>query len=463
MKLEWIGRSRRPHRQLDLPFMERSRRHERSFKRAIILATCLLLAAILWVSPWGRYGVATAASEARQAVRQVLGLPKPRDEVDAAWKRYRELGVEESRRVLDQVYAEADPAMQRLMRYAGLDADHGLLRWGNYNVTLLLPSKVFEADDDGRSYRLRPSTRSIWLRNLTLKSGVLMFFLVPDGPELADVLRGTTGIPVETSRQTTNTWGLRGPEPDPNAPLRGLVLGDSYMQGMFVGDDAAPPEALRRYLEGRVGTKVSLLNTGVLGYSPEQYYYALTAFAGRFPPHFVVVSLFTNDFGDLHEVATKGKGDWDEGKYWLEKIAAYCRAREWPCLFVPVPYGPGILGKRRAGFYPGMVSNALDVNSLTFLDPSDTFIDAHLERVTAGLRNGERPYGCPLFNDAISDGHFSPDGSEVWAERVGRRLLLLMEEDQLRRKVAGAPPRPVPVIPPAHASTARPGSGAVAP
>ena len=33
-------------------------------------------------------------------------------------------------------------------------------------------------------------------------------------------------IPVETSRQTTNSWGLRGPEPDRNAPLRGIVLGD---------------------------------------------------------------------------------------------------------------------------------------------------------------------------------------------------------------------------------------------
>ena len=161
MRTQWIrrilGRRPVPLRQRTLPFAERTRRFERWFKRMIVLATCLLVAAILWVSPWGRYGVATAASEARQAVRQVLGLPKPRAEIDAAWKRYRELGVEESRRVLDQVYAEADPAMQRLMRYAGLDPGHGLLRWGNYNVTLLLPSKVFEADDEGRSYRLRPN------------------------------------------------------------------------------------------------------------------------------------------------------------------------------------------------------------------------------------------------------------------------------------------------------------------
>src|SRR5262249_45979869 len=153
-----------------------------------------------------------------------------------------------------------------------------------------------------------------------------------------------------------------GPEPDLDAPLRGLVLGDSYMQGMFVGDDATPPESLRRYLEGRVGTKVSMLNTGVIGYSPEQYYHSLTAFADRFRPHFVVVSIFTNDFGDLHEVASKGRGDWEEGKYWLEKIAAYCRAREWPYLIVPAPYVPGMLGRRRSGNYPGMISNALEVN-----------------------------------------------------------------------------------------------------
>src|SRR5262245_47240417 len=148
-------------RQRQFAFMERSARRERWFKRLILLATSLVLADMLWTSPWGRYGAATAASEAREVVRRVLGLPRPRAEVDAAWKRYRELGIETSRRALDRVYAEEDPAMQRLMRYAGLDPGHGLLRWGNYNLTLLLPSKVFEADDEGRSYRLRPSTRSI--------------------------------------------------------------------------------------------------------------------------------------------------------------------------------------------------------------------------------------------------------------------------------------------------------------
>src|SRR5262249_14592710 len=135
-----IPPARRPSgrcRQLDFPFMERSRRRERWFKRLIILASSLAIAEILWTSPWGRYGVATAAAEAREAVRHVLGLPKPRSEVDASWRRYRQLGIETSRRALDRVFAEADSPMKRLMTYAGLDPEHALLRWGNFSLTLL--------------------------------------------------------------------------------------------------------------------------------------------------------------------------------------------------------------------------------------------------------------------------------------------------------------------------------------
>ena len=42
------------------------------------------------------------------------------------------------------------------------------------------------------------------------------------------------------------------------------------------------------------------------------------------------VSVFTNDFGDLYDVPTKGQGDWEEGKYWLDQIAQFCRSRQWP-------------------------------------------------------------------------------------------------------------------------------------
>jgi hypothetical protein len=431
MRLVLDLKRRRPARQRVFAFIERWQRHERWFKRFIVLATCLALASLLGALPRGRYLVSLMESRARQAARSAVGLPVARAEIDESWRRYREHGIAESRVALEKFYAEAEPAVQRLIRYAGLDPEHGLLRWGNLDQTLLLPSTTFEADDAGRSYRLRPQKRSIWLRNITLKTGVLMFFLVPDGPGLAKAIEGTAAIPVETSRQTTNSWGLRGPVPDPTAPLRVMVLGDSYMQGMLIGDDETPPECLRRYLARHLKTRVSVLNTGHLGYSPEQYYYSLLAFADRFRPHFVVISVFVNDFGDFFDVPTKGRGDWQEGKYWLDEITQFCLTRQWPHLIVPVPFAPHMLGRRRAGYYPGTISNILNVNSLMFLDPTDDLINEHLRLVIDGERKGDRPYGCPLFNDKISDGHFSALGSEAWAESVGRRVVLLLEKDEV--------------------------------
>ena len=202
-----------------------------------------------------------------------------------------------------------------------------------------------------------------------------------------------------------------GPEPDVDAPVRGIVLGDSFMQGAFIGDDQTPPECLRLYLVDHLKTRVSILNTGVMGYSPEQYYYSLIAFADRFRPQFVVVSVFANDFGPGNEVVAKGAGDWQEGKYWLEKIVTYCRERRWPYLIVPLPYSGSVLDKRKSGYYPGILSNTLDTPSLMYLFPIEDFVNAHLRLRNESKRAGRTLSGCPLFNDAIRDGHLSAAGS----------------------------------------------------
>lgn len=419
-------------RQAVFEFVTKKQRHERGFKRSILIATLVAIAMAFGLTPRGRYVAAGIPDEARYVAREVLSLPTPREETDAGWRRFREQGIADSRRAHAEMYQEISPEYQRLLRYAGLEPGRGLLRWGNYNRTLLLPETIFEPDDAGRSYRFKPNTHSIWLRNLTLKSGVLMFFQVPDGPGLAEALHGTSGIPVETSRQATNSWGLRGREPDPKAPLRGIVLGDSFMQGMFIDDDHAPPECLSHYLENHYHVKTSVLNTACLGYSPEQYHASLLAFADRFHPNFVVESVFANDFGDVFEVV-QGRGDWDEGKYWMEQTAAYCRTHQIPLLVVAVPFESSLFGRRKAGFYPGWITNVVDLSSVSFLDPCDDFINANLELVTAGEKSGKRPYGCPLFNDPISDGHFSPAGALVWAESVGKRIVLMLDREQAFR------------------------------
>jgi hypothetical protein len=422
----WRWKAHRRERQRFFKFIERPCCHERWFKRAIVGATLLSMGIPLVVLPRGRYVLAEAVSGARKAGRAALSQETPRTDIDQDWQRFRLRGIALSRQRLTETYDSTEPASQGLMRYAGLDPDHGLLRWGNYDQTLLLPSTVFEPDEQGRSYRMRRCTRSIWLREVTIKSGVLAFFLVPDRPELRDAIKGTTAIPVEESRQSTNSWGLRGPEPELDAPWRGIVLGDSFMQGLFVDEEHTPPECLRRELEARLKTRVSIVNAGVLGYSPEQYYYSLVAFADRFRPQFVVVSLFANDFGEASKVWTGG-GDWVEGKYWLDRILSFTQARGWTCLFVPVPAGGRVLGNRKSGFYPGAISNVLQTSALMFLNPSEAFVNAHLDTLTNAEERGERLSGCLLYNERIRDGHFSALGAQVWAEAVSRRLALLIE------------------------------------
>ena len=201
----------------------------------------------------------------------------------------------------------------------------------------LLSSKIYEADDNGRSYRLRPNTKSVWLRQLTLLNGPFALLDVPDTAEVVLAARAAGAIVNENSRQTTNSWGLRGPEPNPKATRRGIVLGDSYMQGMFIGDHETPPIRLQEDLEKRWRVSVSILNTGHIGYSPEQYYYTLKEYAPGFAPDFVVVSVCPNDFGEETDVV-KGNGDWwVDAEYWIGEILQYCRTREVLCVLVPIP------------------------------------------------------------------------------------------------------------------------------
>jgi len=233
---------------------------------------------------------------------------------------------------------------------------------------------------------------------------------------------------VEGSVQTTNSWGLRGPEPDLTAPRRGIILGDSYAQGLFVGDKETPSEYLKRDLKRRLGGAAEILNTGHLGYSPEQYYHTLLEYAPQFPPQFVVVSFFANDFGEVAEVL-EGRGDWPESGYWLNQINEYCRRQGIFCLFVPAPWLNQIDAPARFGFYPGMAANTLEIAGAFYLDPMADFTNAHLAALFEGTRKGKPFTASPLFNGKIGDGHFSSQGCEVWAQAVGRRLASLIETE----------------------------------
>ena len=48
-----------------------------------------------------------------------------------------------------------------------------------------------------------------------------------------------------------------------------------------------------------------------------------------------------------------GQGDWEEGKYWLDKIVEYCRIHRLPHVIVPVPYAPSMFSQEEERLLPG--------------------------------------------------------------------------------------------------------------
>ena len=417
-------------RQRTFRFVERGERLARRFKLGIAAFTACVFIAPLAGTSAGRFAAAWTWAKLQRGMAALAGDPDDRRWIDAEWRRRRLFDVEQARTKLLTAYGSYDAKLGKLLDAAGLDPDHALLRWGNFSKALLLPSTIFEPDENGRSYRLRPNTRSIWVRNLRSKEGVLAYFPVPDDPEVLKLAEAAGIFVVRESVQSTNSWGLRGNEPNLSASLRGLVLGDSYMQGIFVPDDQTPSECLKRVLASHFDTSVEILNTGLMGYSPEQEYFTLIEFADRFRPRFVILGLFANDFGDLFEVLD-GKADWDENRHWIGKISAFCRSRNLPLLVVPAPWVNHIEGPRRTAWYPGRIPELLDEDS-TYFDPMEAFVEAYqdekLRRTEPSIRSG-------LFNGHLGDGHFSPAGCQVWAEAVGKRLSLLM---QLLDKVGAA-------------------------
>jgi hypothetical protein len=426
---------RRPWRQRVFSFVDRARRRDRGFKLSIALFTLVLTAIVLSASVSGRYLTSWAITRGKWLAIRAVGLRPGRDQIDADWRRKRLFDIEQSRSTLAATFAEYGPDSQKLLTFAGLDPGHALVRWGNFDRTVLLPSTIFEPDDHGRSYRFRPNLRSIWVRNFSIKGPLKAYFQVPDLPEAPALVSRTGASIVEGSAQTTNSWGLRGPEPDPSATWRGIVLGDSYMQGLFVGDQETPTECLKRDLKARLHATVEVLNTGHLGYSTEQYYYTLLEYASRFPPQFVVVSIFANDFGSLEDVLS-GKGDWEEGSYWLNRIREFCGSLDARCLVVPAPWVNQVEGPQMAGNYPGMASNFTEPAGIEHLDPIDEFADALLAQSIDRQKAGHPPGPNPLFNGRVGDGHFSAIGCEVWARAVGRRVVSLLEYRQAGRDAA---------------------------
>src|SRR5262249_43963037 len=131
----WLSRAGRRgrHRQRAFRFLELSERLIVRFKLAILLVTGLMLFTAVATTASGRHSSAWLLTRSRWSMLQLLGIPPKREEIDADWERRRKYDIEQTRGKLRSTYAEYGPSMRGLLDYAGLDPDHALLRWGNFD------------------------------------------------------------------------------------------------------------------------------------------------------------------------------------------------------------------------------------------------------------------------------------------------------------------------------------------
>ena len=424
-----------------LAFAVRAERRERAFKRGIVALTALALIVLVGGTSAGRYGVWALANRGRDLFDRVMGVPIDRRLLEDRRHVERMRDVASARRVLAEAVEPGTP-LDVFLKTVGMDARSAVIRWGNVNRSLVLSSAVFEPDET-RSYRLKPNVDSIWVIGLSFQKS-LGIFLIPNTPEARDAAKRASGVVVPESAQATNSWGCRGPEPDLSAPVRILVLGDSMMQGALIGDAESPPAQLQSQLAAALDAPVCVLNTGHLGYSPEQYFETLRAFGDRFRPHYVIIGITNNDFGDMDDPA-----NWTEAEYWIDRICALCNLRGWEFLLVPAPDEPSLTGRRLSHRYQGQVNRIFKRGGTRYVDPIEAFTDALLALKNDGNRRGSSSED-PLYNLHLQgDRHFSRLGSELWARVVARRLLLVWDSQALNDQAV-----PAPLL--RHARSARP-------
>ena len=321
-----------------LPFVIRAERRDRAFKRSIVGLTILVTCGLVAATSAGRFAARMTILQGRALLNRIVGLPPDRAIVEKRICAERMRNSASARQSLAEVAAPGS-AMDVFLHKVGMDAGSAVIRWGNVDRSIVLSSAVFEPDD-ARSIVSSRFVRSVWVIGLSFQKTLAMF-LIPDTPEARDAAQRAGGRVVPDSVQTTNSWGCRGPEPDLAAPVRILVLGDSMMQGALVGDAETPPARLQAHILGCSTAPVSCSTRATSATHPSSTTRRSALFADRFRPQFVVISIAVNDFGDWDDPA-----NWNEGEYWIDRIAEFCNHRAWSSCSSPRPTEFFLLARR---------------------------------------------------------------------------------------------------------------------
>lgn len=109
-------------------------------------------------------------------------------------------------------------------------------------------------------------------------------------------------MPTRPYHLQTNSAGLRNSEEVRDDAFRILAVGDSFVYGMYVHNRETFPARLEEQLNGRLETRVQVLNAGVPGYTIADEMDYLNEKGLALKPDLVILGFYTNDIFDFYPI-----------------------------------------------------------------------------------------------------------------------------------------------------------------
>jgi lysophospholipase L1-like esterase len=240
---------------------------------------------------------------------------------------YRRLGsLRQARLVRAYLF---NPGLRRLARtLAAQDprADLFATLW-DVDTGVLLSRHLYRSVmmDGVAKYMYKPSLKKLGFR--TRAAGLRWNMETEDTPAIRTALADLDTPFIVTA--SYDELGFRNGDPNPasGCTARALFLGDSFTDGLWVGDTDTFVNLYGRLVRERSGVTLCPVNAGVNGYGPFEEAYVLEHYfeqAGR--PAFVFVMFFANDVDADYDSVIKGTIA-DRGRRWRDSLGQIARIK----------------------------------------------------------------------------------------------------------------------------------------
>jgi hypothetical protein len=320
---------------------------------------------------------------------------------------YRRLGsLREAKLVRAYLF---NPGLRRLARTLEAQeprADLFATLW-DIDTGVLLSRHMFRSVimDGAPKYMYKPFLKKLGFR--TRAGGLRWNMETEDTPAIRAALADLDTPFVATA--SYDELGFRNGDPHPasGCAVRALFLGDSFTDGLWVGDADTFVNLYGRLVRERSGVMLCPVNAGVNGYGPFEEAYVLEHYfeqAGR--PAFVFVMFFANDVdvdydGVINGTIRDGDRRWHDSLGQIARMKRFVSGHGGTLVLAAIPPAEQVLARRSQEHYQDILRVFAEREGIQFVNLIDRL---------------SSPGAANFFWNW--DPHFTPLGHRVVAETL---------------------------------------------